>query len=85
MDEPVYRESLSFATALLSGQPAGDEFLSVVSRSSEFVAMNKAMNDGSHPEDLVSSPPILLWDEEDNQQAGASGQGQNRSKWKFWK
>jgi hypothetical protein len=85
VDEPVYRDSLSFASALIAEQNAGDEFISVVSRSSEFVAMNKAMNDGSRPEDLVSSPPVLLWDEETDNQTDAAGQGQTKSKWKFWK
>jgi hypothetical protein len=83
MDEPVYSESLSFATSLMAEQRAGDEFISVVIRSSEFVAMNKAMNDGSHPEDLVSSPPILLWDEESDNRTDAAGQA--KSRWKFWK
>lgn len=85
MDEPAYSESLAFAASLVAEQKAGEEFISVVTRSSEFVAINKALNDGSRPEDLVSSPPILLWDEEDKDQSGAAGQGQNRSKWKFWK
>jgi hypothetical protein len=83
MDEPVYRESLNVATSLMAEQRAGDEFISVVTRSSEFVAMNKAMNDGSHPEDLVSSPPILLWDEESDNHTDAAGQAKPR--WKFWK
>jgi hypothetical protein len=84
MDEPVYKESLAYAAALIAEQKAGDEFISVVFRSSEFVAMNKAMNDGSRPEDLVSSPPVLLWDEETPDESGAAQQRQPKSKWKFW-
>jgi len=83
VDEPVYRESFAFASSLIAEQKAGDELISIVSRSSEFVAMNKAMNDGSRPEDLISSPPILLWDEETENQIDAAGQ--TKSKWKFWK
>jgi hypothetical protein len=83
VDEPVYRESFAFASSLLAEQKAGDELISIVSRSSEFVAMNKAMNDGSRPEDLISSPPVLLWDEETENQIDAAGQ--TKSKWKFWK
>lgn len=85
VDEPIYRESFTVASTLVAEQKAGDEFISVVARSSEFVAMNKAMNDGSRPEDLVSSPPVLLWDEESENQIAAAGQGQTKSKWKFWK
>ncbi len=81
-DEPVYTESFSFASSLISGKKAGDEFTSIVFRSSEFIAMNKAMNDGSRPEELVSSPPVLLWDEKSVEQAK---QEPSKSKWKFWK
>jgi uncharacterized membrane protein len=84
-EEPVYREAFSFASALMAQQQAGEDFMSVIFRSSEFVAMNKAMNDGSHPEDLVSSPPILLWDEETNNQSDDAEQAKAKSKWKFWK
>ena len=83
VDEPVYRESFAFASSLIAEQKGGDELISIVSRSSEFVAMNKAMNDGSRPEDLVSLPPVLLWDEETENQTDAAGQ--TKSKWKFWK
>jgi hypothetical protein len=83
VDEPAYRESFAFASSLIAEQKAGDELISIVGRSSEFVAMNKAMNDGSRPEDLISSPPVLLWDEETENQIDAAGQ--TKSKWKFWK
>jgi hypothetical protein len=85
VDEPAYSESLAVASTLMAEQKAGDDFISVVSRSSEFVAMNKALNDGSRPEDLVSSPPVLLWNEETENRTDAAGHGQNKSKWKFWK
>jgi hypothetical protein len=80
-DEPVFTESFSYASSLIAGKQSGDEFTAVVFRSSEFVAMNKAMNDGSRPEDLVSSPPVLLWNEETDEQAK---QASSKAKWKFW-
>jgi hypothetical protein len=80
-DEPVFTESFSYASSLIAGKQAGDEFTAVVFRSSEFVAMNKAMNDGSRPEDLVSSPPVLLWDGETDEQAKPAS---SKPKWKFW-
>lgn len=82
VDEPVYRESLSFAFSLIAEKKAGDEFTAVVFRSSEFVAMNKAMNEGSRPEELVSSPPVLLWDAEADERAKREA---SKPKWKFWK
>jgi hypothetical protein len=84
-EEPVYCEAFALATSMMDEQQAGDEFMSVVFRSSEFVAMNKALNDGSHPEDLVASPPVLLWDEESGKQSLDGEQGISKSKWKFWK
>ena len=82
MDEAVYREAFSYAFSLLAEKQTGDEFTAVVFRSSEFVAMNKAMNDGSRPEDLVSSPPVLLWDEKTDEQGKPA---HSKPKWKFWK
>jgi hypothetical protein len=80
-DEPVFTESFSYASSLIAGKQEGNEFTAVVFRSSEFVAMNKAMNDGSRPEDLVSSPPVMLWDGESDEQGKPAPA---KPKWKFW-
>jgi hypothetical protein len=84
-EEPVYTQSFAAATSLMTQKQAGDEVMSVIVRSSEFTAMNKALNDGSHVKDLVASPPVLLWDEEASDQAGDGETTRSKSKWKFWK
>ena len=81
-DEPVFTESFAFASSLIAEKQASDEFTAVVFRSSEFDAINKAMNAGSRPEELVSSPPILLWDEEADEQEKRES---SKPKWQFWK
>jgi hypothetical protein len=83
MDEPVFREGLAVAGEL-SGM--GDEaFMALVSRSSEYRAINKALNAGSQPEDLVCSPPVMIAHEDDRRHFGDDPGEPGKSWWKFWK
>lgn len=84
-DEVVYRESFEVASFLFTKKVAGEVFKAVAFRSSEFKGVNNAMNDGSQPENLVMSLPIMLWDEEVDAPPHDAKPQQSKNRWHFWK
>lgn len=84
-DEPVFREGLALANEL-----SGDSvmFLAVAVWSTEYKAINQAMNSGSRPEDLRCAPPVVFAEYDDERDFDdTSGGVQPRAKawWQFWK
>jgi hypothetical protein len=84
-DEPVYTESFWAASQIIARQAAGEAFNAVAFRSSEFLAVNNALNAGSKPEDLITAPPHLLWNSEDSEEPNSSESQKPKKKWQFWK
>jgi hypothetical protein len=85
-DEPVYREGLAIAGEI-SGM-GEDAFMAVAGWSSEYRAINRAMNAGSPAEDLRCGPPVVLAHDGDRRHFDdTSGGTQPRAKawWQFWK
>jgi hypothetical protein len=64
-DEPVYREAVAAAQSEIDAGSGFDELLPIFGRSSEFKAINSALNGGSRLEDLELSAPVLLWEDEE--------------------
>lgn len=83
-DETVYRESFEAASSIMAQKLAGDAFMAVALRSSELAAVNDALNNGSKPEDLVMSPPVMLWDEGAGAHPEAPKSQQAKNRWRFW-
>jgi hypothetical protein len=71
-DEPFYREAQKLTTAF-----PPEVFTAVAMQSSEFQAVNQALNAGAQPDGLVASPPMIEW----NRPADAPS---SRPWWKFW-
>lgn len=84
-DEVVYTESFWAASEIVKANAASQAFHAVVFRSSEVQAVNNALKSGSKPENLVMEPPILLWNSEDDIQAGKPEIQKTKSRWQFWK
>ena len=82
LDEPVYAESFWAASQIVEYQAAGEAFNAVAFRSSELHAVNEALNAGSKPENLVTSPPHLVWNSEETDSMDLL---QPKKKWQFWK
>lgn len=86
MEEPVYREGLAMADEIVRmGQ---DTFMAVAGWSSEYQAVNKAMNAGSRPEDMSFNPPLMRANSEDARRFDDTSGGVQPRKpawWKFWK
>jgi hypothetical protein len=84
-DEPVYREGLAIANELSGG---GEEFVAVAGWSTEYQAINKAMNSGSRPEDLRCAPPVVFAEHDDDRRFRDTSDGvepKTKSWWQFWK
>jgi hypothetical protein len=84
-DEPVFREALTLADELSGG---GEAFVAVAGWSTEYQAINKAMNSGSRPEDLQCAPPVVFAEHDDDRPFDDTSSGtQPRAKpwWQFWK
>jgi hypothetical protein len=60
--QSVYREALALAQSAFEagGAMAREEFSAIALRSSEVAVVNKALNAGSKPENLVLSSPVLM-------------------------
>lgn len=72
-DHPVYAAAAAKVAEMMESQVDGDALVGVALWSSEFSAVNQALNAGSNPADLEAGPPLLLPDghEEDAGPAGA--------------
>lgn len=84
-DEPVYTESHWAASEIVAANAAGEAFQAVVFRSSEVHAVNNALNGGSKPENLLMSPPVLMWKSEDENPKSDSESQVTKKRWQFWK
>lgn len=70
--EPFYVEAAKLAAAF-----PPDVFTAVAMQSSEFQAVNSALNAGAQPDGLVASPPMIEWDRTEDAPP-------SRPWWKFW-
>jgi len=75
-DEPFFREALSLAT-LVATEIGFDAFNTVAMQSSEFQALNNALNAGAQLENLIASPPAMMYDT-------AAAAPAKPPWWKFW-
>lgn len=75
-DEPFYREALELAP-VMAAEFGFDAFEAITYLSSEFQAINSALNAGASPENLVGSPPLITWPE-------APPEPAKRPWWKVW-
>jgi len=85
-DEPVFREGLAMAGEVRRGGRAG--FLAVLQCSSEFVAVNNALNAGSKPENFEHAPQIIMTREDDPRSfthPSKTAVKQERPWWRFWR
>lgn len=74
--EPFFKASAYLASIILK-EIGGDAFTAIVCLSSEFDAVNQALNAGSSPHDLIASPPVITWTDE-------LAAWTPRPWWKFW-
>jgi hypothetical protein len=74
-DEPFYREALALAP-YMAAQFGFDAFEAVTYLSSEFQAINSALNAGASAENLVASPPAITWP--------TPPEAAKRAWWKVW-
>jgi hypothetical protein len=85
-DEPVFRAGLEIAGEI-SGMADG-AFMAVAGWSSEYRAINRALNSGALAEDLQCAPLVVLANDADRRAFDdTSGGTQPRVKswWQFWK
>jgi hypothetical protein len=85
IDEPVFREGLALANEVSAD---GGAFVAVASCSTEYRAVNEAMNSGSRPEDLRCAPPVVFAEYDDERgfdDTSGGAQPRARSWWQFWK
>ncbi len=78
-DEPFYREALALAPVVAT-EVGFDVFNSLAMQSSEFQALNSALNAGAEVENLVASPPVVMCD----YAAAAPAKEEEKPWWKFW-
>ncbi len=82
-EEPVFREGLAMADEI--GRMGDDALMAVVNYSSEFQAINKALNSGSQSHDLTCGPPTVRANNDDRRVFDdTSGGAQQKPWWKFW-
>jgi hypothetical protein len=75
-DEQFFTASAYLASIILK-EIGGDAFTAIVCLSSEFDAVNQALNAGSSPHHLIASPPVITWTD-------ALESWKPRPWWKFW-
>lgn len=63
-EHPVYAAAAAKVAEMMESQVAGDALVSVALWSSEFSAVNQALNAGSDPADLEAGPPLLVPDDD---------------------
>jgi hypothetical protein len=61
-DHPVYAAAEAKVAEMMESQEDGDALVGVALWSSEFSAVNQALNAGSNPADLEAGPPLLIPD-----------------------
>ena len=61
-EHPVYAAAAALAAGMVERQEGGDAVVAVGIWSSEFSAVNQALNAGSQPSDLVTGPPVVILD-----------------------
>jgi len=87
-DHPVYAAAAARAAGMMQRQEAGDAFAAVAVWSSEFSAVNQALNAGSDPADLEAAPPLLLLDPASGPSAkaadGPAAKATGKPWWRFW-
>jgi len=86
VDEPVFREGLGMAGEIRRGGEAG--FLAVLLCSSEFTAVNDALNAGSKPENLDHAPQIIMARDDDTRTFDPPSEiavKPAKAWWRFWK
>lgn len=77
---PVYAAAAALAARMVENRQGGADFVSVALWSSEFTAVNDALNAGSNPADLVAGPPVIV---DDGPSAGPPPETQ-RPWWRPW-
>ena len=81
----LWNESIAFARKEIASGASGDALLAIACRSPETNAINKALHAGEKIEDLVISPPVIIWPEFDlSAHAGLNSEAARRW-WQFWK
>ena len=80
-EERWFMEATMYAPIVMM-KMGQDAFASVATRSSEVRAINEALDAGANLEDLVASPPVLIWrgPEELPEESGTP----SKPWWKFW-
>jgi|GEM_PF-1782772 len=59
VEQPMYVGAHMMASGMMGRQAGGDALVSTALWSSEFSAVNQALNAGSNPSDLVVGPPLI--------------------------
>jgi hypothetical protein len=59
-EQPVFAAAAALAAGMVERQEGGDAFVAVGTWSSEFSAVNQALNAGSQLSDLVAGPPVVI-------------------------
>lgn len=77
-DEPFFREALALAP-VVAAEAGFDVFNAIAMQSSEFQALNSALNAGAQVENLVASPPVVMCDS-----VAAAPAKQEKPWWKVW-
>lgn len=62
--EPLWAEALSFAKSEKQGGVTGAALLAIAARSSEFDATNQLAKQGSKLKDIILTPTVFIWPEE---------------------
>jgi hypothetical protein len=60
-DEPIWSAVVECPREEVSGGISGEHLICVAARSAEFDAANQLLNGGSGPENIVLTPPVILW------------------------
>jgi hypothetical protein len=82
-EEPVYREGLLMADEI--GRMGEAALMAVVNHSPEYLAISKALNAGTRPDQLTCSPPTMLANNDDRRAFGDTSAGTGpKPWWKFW-
>ena len=81
----LWNESVAFARKDITSVASGDALLAIAGRSPETNAVNKALHAGEKIEDLVISPPVIIWPEFDlSAHVGLNSKAAPHW-WQFWK
>jgi hypothetical protein len=91
-DNAIFRDASRLVDeGLKHGTISKDDFEAIMTRSSEFQALNTALHAGSKPADLVFSPPVILashdWNDDEPAVAMPSSAVVTPKKkpwWRFW-